>query len=63
MSDKEMDEEEYEGSIEQMMVENGLLLHAAVNLLVRKGLLTREELDGELDRLYDEIDGGEDEGE
>ena len=62
MAENEIDEE-YEGSIEQMMVENGLLLHAAVNLLVRKGLLTREELDGELDRLYEEIDGGDEEGE
>lgn len=61
MSDDEMNEE-YEGSIEQMMVENGLLLHAVANLLVRKGVLSREELDAELDRLYEEIDS-EDEGE
>lgn len=61
----EMESEDYEGTIEQMIVENGLLLHAAVNILVRRGVIPREELDEELDRLYAQIDEGaeDDEGE
>lgn len=64
MADEKMgNEDEYEGSMEQMLVENSLLLHAAVNMLIRKGILDREELDAEIDRLYEEIEEGEEEGE
>lgn len=60
----EMDSEDYEEQIEQMMIENGMLLHAIVNVLVRKGIITQEEIDGEIDKLYEEMDQyEEDEGE
>lgn len=62
MNEKDdLEQEDYEGTIEQMIVENGLLLHAVVNILIRKGLIAKDELDSELDRLYAEIDDSADE--
>ena len=42
--------------IEQMIIENGILLHSLATLLVRKGILKQEEIDAEMDRLYDEME-------
>lgn len=50
----EYDEED--DQIEQMIIENGVLLHSLAQLLVRKGILKQEEIDGEMDRLYDEME-------
>jgi len=41
---------------EQMIVENSILLHSITALLVRKGVLKQEELDDEMDKLYDEME-------
>ena len=41
---------------EQMIVENSILLHSIAALLVRKGVLKQEELDYEMDKLYDEME-------
>jgi hypothetical protein len=48
--------EEYEDQIEQMILENGMLTHSIINLLVKKGVLTRDEIDEEMDRLYGEAE-------
>lgn len=48
--------EEYDEQIEQMIIENGILLHSLATLLVRKGVLKQEEIDAEMDRLYDEME-------
>lgn len=57
MTEKDdLEQDDYEGTIEQMIVENGLLLHAVVNILTRKGVIAKDELDTELDRLYAEIE-------
>jgi len=50
------DGEDYDEQIEQMIIENGILLHSIAALLVRKGVLKQEEIDGEMDRLYDEME-------
>jgi len=50
------DDEEYDEQIEQMIIENGILLHSIAALLVRKGVLKQEEIDGEMERLYDEME-------
>jgi hypothetical protein len=53
------DGEEFEDEdeqIEQMIIENGILLHSLAALLVRKGILKQEEIDAEMDRLYDEME-------
>jgi hypothetical protein len=50
------DGEEYDEQIEQMIIENGILLHSLAALLVRKGVLKQEEIDAEMDRLYDEME-------
>jgi hypothetical protein len=50
------DGEDYDEQIEQMIIENGILLHSLAALLVRKGILKQEELDTEMDRLYDEME-------
>jgi hypothetical protein len=59
--DNGIDNEEYEEQLEQMMIENGMLLHGIVNLLVRKGVITQEEIDAEIDKLYEEMDEYDDE--
>lgn len=49
--------EEYEDEqIEQMIIESGLLIRSLANLLVKKGVLRQEEIDEEMDRLYDEME-------
>ena len=48
--------EDDEEQIEQMIIENGILLHSLATLLVKKGVLKQEEIDAEMDRLYDEMD-------
>lgn len=59
----DLDDEEYEEQIERMIVENGMMLRGLANLLVRKGVVTQEELDDEMDRLYEEMEEYEDEEE
>ncbi len=57
------DEEEYEDEqIEQMIIDNGILLHSLATLLVRKGILKQEEIDAEMDRLYDEMESFDQQG-
>jgi hypothetical protein len=51
--------EDDDEQIEQMIIENGILLHSLATLLVRKGVLTQDEIDGEMDRLYDEMENFE----
>ncbi len=41
---------------EQMIIENSILLHSIAALLVRKGILKQEEIDAEMDKLYDEME-------
>ena len=51
------DDDEYEDEqIEQMIIDNGILLHSLATLLVRKGILKQEEIDAEMDRLYGEME-------
>lgn len=61
--DDERDDEEYEDEqIEQMIIDNGILLHSLATLLVRKGILKQEEIDAEMDRLYDEMENFDQQG-
>ncbi|HEX7154005.1 MAG TPA: hypothetical protein VF618_21135 [Thermoanaerobaculia bacterium] len=53
------DYDDDEEQIEQMIIENGILLHSLAALLVRKGVLKQEEIDSEMDRLYDEMENFE----
>ena len=53
------DFEDDDEQIEQMIIENGILLHSLAALLVRKGVLTQEEIDSEMDRLYDQMENFE----
>ena len=41
---------------EQMIIENSILLHSLAALLVRKGILKQEDVDAEMDKLYDEME-------
>lgn len=61
----DLDPEDYEDQIEQMIVENGMLMHSVVNLLIRKGILKQDEIDAEMDKLYAEMEqlGDEDDDE
>lgn len=62
---EEMEEDEFEGQIEQMIVENGMLIQALMNLLLGKGVITEDEMDQELEKLYKELgeDMDDDDGE
>lgn len=53
------DYDEDDEQIEQMIIENGILLHSLAALLVRKGVLTQEEIDAEMDQLYDQMENFE----
>jgi hypothetical protein len=51
------DEDTYDDEqIEQMIIDNGILLQSLATLLVRKGILKQEEIEAEMDRLYDEME-------
>ena len=56
--EKNTDGEEFEDDeqIEQMIIDNGILLHSIASLLVKKGVLKQDEIVAEMDRLYDEIE-------
>jgi len=58
MADQENDGngEEFDEQFEQMLIENGVLVHALARLLVRKGILKQEEIDAEMDKLFDEME-------
>ena len=65
MDENERDDqgEDYEDEqLEQMIIENGILLHSLATLLVRKGILKQEEIDAEVDRLYDEMENFDQQG-
>ena len=51
-----LDDEEYDDQIEQMIVENGMLVPSLANLLVQKGVLKREEIEAEMDKLYESME-------
>jgi hypothetical protein len=58
MADQEHDGngDEFDEQFEQMLIENGVLVHALAGLLVRKGVLKQEEIDAEMDKLFDEME-------
>lgn len=49
--DDELDEQ-----LEQMILDNGILLHALINVLQKKGLFLKIELEEEVERLYAEME-------
>ena len=49
-----MDNDEVE-LFEQMIIENGRLLHSLAGLLIRKGILSRDEVDEEMKKLEQEL--------
>jgi hypothetical protein len=57
MSDRDdLDDDDYQEQIEQMVMENGMLVHSIAALLVQKGVLKQEEIDAEMQKLYDQIE-------
>ena len=50
----EMDDDEYEEQVEQLIVENGMLVNTLAALLVKKGVLTEEEINNQMRELYPE---------
>jgi len=52
----EVEDEEYEEQVEQMLIENGMMIHTVVNLLVRKGVIKQDEVETEMERLYQEME-------
>ena len=61
--DRDDADDDYEDEhIEQMIIDNGILLHSLATLLVRKGILKQDEIDAEMDRLYDEMENFDQQG-
>jgi hypothetical protein len=58
---EDMDDDDYQEQIEQMIMENGMLVHSIAALLVRKGVLSQEDIDAEMKKLYEQVEGFEDE--
>lgn len=62
MKEKDMNEtddfedEDYDDQLEQVVAENGVLLHALVEALLRKGVVQREEIEEQIDRLTSELE-------
>ncbi|HEX9160965.1 MAG TPA: hypothetical protein VF980_04590 [Thermoanaerobaculia bacterium] len=57
------DEDDYDDEqIEQMMIDNSILLQSLAALLVRKGILKQDEIEAEMDRLYDEMQSFDQQG-
>ena len=57
------DEDDYDDEqIEQMIIDNGILLQSLAALLVRKGILKQEEIETEMDRLYEEMESFDQQG-
>lgn len=64
MQDKEeVEVDDYEDQIEQMIVETSMKIQSVVNLLVQKGILKQDEVDAEMDKLYEQMEQFEDEDE
>ncbi|HXI13276.1 MAG TPA: hypothetical protein VNM92_11645 [Thermoanaerobaculia bacterium] len=59
----DFEEGEYDEQIEQLIMENGMLIHSVINILVRKGILKQEEIDVEMEKLYEEMEKVEDQEE
>jgi hypothetical protein len=59
--DRNNDADDEDEQFEQMIIENNILLHSLAGLLVRKGVLKQEEIEEEMDKLYDEIENFEEE--
>ncbi len=55
-NDEADDDYEDDEHIEQMIIDNGILLHSLSTLLVRKGILKQDEIDSEMDKLYAEME-------
>ncbi len=51
-----LEDEDIDDQIEQMIMENGMLVHSLANLLVLKGILKREEIEAEMDKLTESME-------
>ncbi|MBW3670437.1 MAG: hypothetical protein KY432_02060 [Acidobacteria bacterium] len=54
-----INEDDFEDQIEDLILENGILTQALINLLVRKGILTQDEIADEVQVLYGEAEEGD----
>ncbi len=54
--DRDNGAEDEDEQFEQMIIENNILLHSIAGLLVRKGILKQDEIEEEMDKLYEEIE-------
>jgi hypothetical protein len=51
--------EDYEDRIEDLILENGMLTQALINLLINKGIVSEEDLAAEVETLYGNAEEGE----
>lgn len=50
------DDDDFEDQLENVVFDNSVLLHALTEILIRKGVIQKDELDEELNRLFKETE-------
>lgn len=54
-----INDDDFEDQIEDLILENGILTQALINLLIEKGVLTQQELADEVQVLYGDAEEGD----
>jgi hypothetical protein len=51
MNDDDFDDDDLEEQIEEVIAQNGVLLHALIEVLIKKGIVGREEIEAQIDEF------------
>jgi hypothetical protein len=60
MNDDDFDDDDLEEQIEEVIAQNGVLLHALIEVLIKKGIVQREEIETQIDEF---TEGDDDNGD
>jgi hypothetical protein len=51
MNGDDFDDDDLEEQIEEVIAQNGVLLHALIEVLIKKGIVQREEIETQIDEF------------
>jgi hypothetical protein len=57
MNGDDFDDDDLEEQIEEVIAQNGVLLHALMEVLIKKGIVQREEIEAQIDEFTEGADG------
>lgn len=60
MNDDDFDDDDLEEQIEEVIAQNGVLLHALIEVLIKKGVVQREEIETQIDEFTEGDDENDD---